>query len=78
MSLFLPTEKEKIMRRVLGVDCLTLFLGEDELGGEGVLGVGDGVVQEADAAHHTASLLDCSTDNILIRTSRHLLLSPGV
>ena len=57
MSLFLPTEKEKIMRRVLGVDCLTLFLGEDELGGEGVLGVGDGVVHQANAPHHLPRLL---------------------
>ena len=34
-----------------------LLLGDDDLGGEGVLGVGDGVVHQADTPHHLARLL---------------------
>ena len=34
-----------------------LLLGDDDLGGEGVLGVGDGVVHQADAPHHLTRLL---------------------
>ena len=34
-----------------------LFLWDDDLGGEGVLGVGDGVVHQADTPHHLARLL---------------------
>ena len=33
-----------------------LLLWNDDLGGEGVLGVGDGVVHQADAADHLADL----------------------
>ena len=36
---------------------LYLLLGYDDLGGEPVLGVGDGMVQQADAAHHLPRLL---------------------
>jgi hypothetical protein len=34
-----------------------LLLWNDDLGGEPVLGVGDGMVQQTDAAHHLSSLL---------------------
>ena len=33
-----------------------LFLRDDDLGGERVLGVGDWVVQQTDAAHHLSRL----------------------
>ena len=34
-----------------------LLLWDDDLGGEPVLGVGDGMVQQADAPHHLPGLL---------------------
>ena len=37
--------------------CLTLFLRQDELGGESVLGVWYGMVQQTDTSHHPPGLL---------------------
>ena len=41
---------------------LTLLLRQDDLGGEGVLGVGDGMVQQADTADNLPSLLHIRTE----------------
>ena len=41
---------------------LTLLLRQDDLGGEGVLGVGDGMVQQTDTADNLPSLLHIRTE----------------